>query len=277
MIRTGGFPEKPVFREKKQTTKKPKSLWLLGSVELIPNWYWYIGIDIPFPLIPSLFSQAKQDFASFAQCGLANAVVASDSHIACPTLFLAFLSRWRWDEDMIFQKDMIFTLSDDLDESCEEQSSLAPHQSCHLDEKYENFKKKEWDSFLCAGQVLCKMSILIHRMMDLHMLSNITCIQVTIVSNLFLSVKYELFVPWQIHWATLKQQFKTKIRTEKNKLGTSLHLYFNTLWHCVLIFIYRLNYSEILIMKKRYKIKMWQYLGIISKNSLNFKNIFSSS
>lgn len=156
MIRTGGFPEKPVFREKKQTTKKPKSLWLLGSVELIPNWYWYIGIDIPFPLIPSLFSQAKQDFASFAQCGLANAVVASDSHIACPTLFLAFLSRWRWDEDMIFQKDMIFTLSDDLDESCEEQSSLAPHQSCHLDEKYENFKKKNEILFFVQARYCAK-------------------------------------------------------------------------------------------------------------------------
>lgn len=94
-------------------------------------------------------------------------------------------------------------------------------QSCtspvtrHLDQNYENFKKK--DSFLCAGQVLWKMSIPSN---EAHMLSNIASVQVTFVNNLFLSVKYELLVPWQIHWATLKQQFRTKIRTEKNRLGT---------------------------------------------------------
>lgn len=86
------------------------------------------GTDTPFSLISSVCFQVKQDFAGFAQCGMANTIAASGSHVVCPNLFHAFSSRWRWDEDIIYQKDMILTLFSDLDKSCEEQSSLSSHQ-----------------------------------------------------------------------------------------------------------------------------------------------------
>lgn len=68
---------------------------------------------------------------------------------------------------------------------------------------------------------------------EAHMLFSTTCIQVTIVNKLFLSVKYELLVPWKIHWAALK------IRTEKNKLGTYFFtfLFLHSLTLCIVFYL----------------------------------------
>jgi len=57
---------------------------------------------------------------------------------------------------MIFPKDMIFTLSNDLDESCKEQSSLAPHQSRHLDQNHKNFEKKNEILFFVQARYCAK-------------------------------------------------------------------------------------------------------------------------
>lgn len=99
---------------------------------------------------------------------------------------------------MIFQKDMIFTLSNDLDESCKEQSSLALQQSHVAWTKTMKILKKRMRLIsLCRPGTVQNVNS--NPSNEVHMLSSIISIQVTIVNNLCLSVKYELLVPWQIH------------------------------------------------------------------------------